>query len=148
MKITKTQLRRIIRESLLSEILPDGTVPRSVQADYDIANKEETFPAPKETLEFIPRSADTKQAARMIRSEFNKILSKMSGFEAFMQGQGSAVNMPLNKVLDALKPAISKMGLTVEHGQGEAFIYYDPAGVEISLFADYTGTTEIDFGDL
>jgi len=45
MKITKRQLIRIIRENILNEILPPGhPVPRSVQADYDIANKEDTFP--------------------------------------------------------------------------------------------------------
>ena len=148
MKITQRQLRRIIKESLLSEILPGGKVPRSVQADYDIANKEDTFPAPKETPEFIPRSAGTKKAAAMIRDEFNKVLSKMPGFQAFMQGQGAAVDAPLNKVLVALKPVISKIGLTVDEQNDEAFIYYEPAGVEITLFGDRTGTTEVDFGDL
>ena len=169
MKITKKQLRRIIKEALSTEV-PELTggrkssfqvkkekelaakrnanPPRSVQADYDIANKEDTFPAPKEMPEFIPRSVGTKQAARMIRGEFNKVLSKMPGFQTFMQGQGSAVDAPLNKVLGALKPVISKIGLTVDEQSDEAFIYYDPAGVEITLFGDRTGTTEVDFGDL
>ena len=149
MKITKNQLRRIIKESLLSEILPGGEVPRSVQADYDIANKEDTFPKLKAEPDFIPREAGTRQAATMIRDEINKILSVMPGFEITMEGEGSGVDVNPSKVMSALIPVIEKMGLTVDERGNETIIYYDPAGVEISVFSDYTGnTTEFDFGDL
>ena len=149
MKITKRQLRRIIKESLLNEILPGGEVPRSVQADYDIVNKEDTFPKLKPEPDFIPREADTRQAAVMIRDEINKVLSRMPGFEITMEGEGSGVDVNPNEVMSALSPVIGKMGLTVEDHGNETIIYYDPAGVEISVFSDYTGnTTEFDFGDL
>ena len=104
-RTTTSNLRKVIREALSTEV-PELTggrkssfqvkkekelaakrnanPPRSVQADYDIANKEDTFPAPKEMPEFIPRSVGTKQAARMIRGEFNKVLSKMPGFQTFI----------------------------------------------------------------
>ena len=97
----------------------------------------------------MPRDADTRQAAIIIRDEINKALSSMPGFEATMEGEGSAVNVNPNKVMVALRPIIKKMGLTVEDHGNEMIIYYDPAGVEISVFSDYTGnTTEFDFGDL
>ena len=85
----------------------------------------------------------------MIRDEINKVLKSMPGFEITMEGEGSGVDVHPDKVMNALKPIIEKIGLTVEDHGNETIIYYEPAGAEISVFSDYTGnTTEFDFGDL
>ena len=143
MKLTKRQLRRIIKESLLSEILPGGTVPRSVQADYDIANKEDTFPKPRAPKE--PKAPGTKSVYNQVNRELTRLLVTMPGYQSIMSGEGAYVDVNREEVVDQLAPLALRLGAQLEDGYAdETFIRY-PSGVTVTVFGSGAGT-EIDFG--
>jgi len=157
MKITKRQLKRIIRESILNEILPPGhPVPRSMQADYDIANKEDTFPKRK-LKKAAAGSPEGKRAYEDIKSSMTKVLQAMPGYSIHMSGQAATVELPVGEVAKALQPILTKLGASVADGmssEGSISISH-PASSDIRMsifqisgtFAPPINTTEIDFGN-
>lgn len=143
MKITRKQLRRIIRESILSEIVPPGReVPRSVQADYDLANKEDTFPKAKPSKGPSP---DLKATYEMINKEMTKVLQGMPGYKSILYGEGAYVDAKRKEVAEMLKPIAAKIGAEVKDGHANETFIKHPDGVMVTIFGSGTGT-EVDFG--
>ena len=156
MKITKQQLRRIIRESILSEIVPPGhEVPRSVQADFDLANKEDTFPKRKPTKPGSPDPQE-KQVYEKIVADVTRTLKGLPGFESHMAGQAATVQLPVGEVAELLSPQLKSLGAEVtdgKSGEGSVAVTH-PNSPDIRMYIyQMTGTlapkettTEIDFG--
>ncbi len=155
MKITRKQLKRIIRESILNEILPGGDVPRSVQADYDLANKEDTFPKRKLKKPKAP-SLEEKQVYEDIKASITRVLQSMPGYSVHMAGEAATVELPVEEVAKALQPVLKKLGANVADGMSSAgsISISHPASPNIRMsifqlsgtFAPAVTTTEIDFG--
>ena len=157
MKITKKRLRKLIRESILSEMLPPGhPVPRSVEADYDIASKEDTFPKRKLKKPKAPTTKE-KQTYEKIVTAITDIAQAMPGFKSHMAGQAVTVDLPVEEVAKELQLVLVSLGTDIADGKsGEGSIAIShPSAPEIRMyifqitgtFADpNTPTTEIDFG--
>jgi len=156
MKITKRQLRKIIKESILSEMLPPGSkVPRSVQADFDIANKEDTFPKRKLKQPKKPTSEE-KQTYEKIVADVTQMLQSMPGFKSHMSGQAATVELPIGEVTKELQPLLTNLGTTIADGRSSAgsIAVSHPASPDMRMYvyqlsgnlAPQTPTTEIDFG--
>jgi len=157
MKITKRQLRTIIRESILSEMLPPGhPVPRSVQADYDIANKEDTFPKRKLMKPKVPTS-DELGIYENVRSAITDAMKGIPGFKSHMAGQAITVELPVGEVEEILQPLFMSLGVDVADGttsEGSLSISH-PGSPDMRVYMyQVSGTfanpdvpeTEIDFG--
>jgi len=156
MRITKKQLRRIIRESILSEMLPPGhEVPRSVQADFDIANKEDTFPKRKLKKPKEPTPKE-KQTYEKIVADVTQALQSMPGFKSHMAGQAATVELPVEEVTKELQPLLTSLGTNVADGRSSAgsIAVSHPESPDMRMYvyqlsgnlAPPTPTTEIDFG--
>ena len=147
MKITKGQLRRIIRESILRETMTTyhtrRNIPRSVQADYDIANKEDTFPKPRAPKE--PKAPGTKNVYNQVNRELTTLLGAMPGYQSIMSGEGAYVDAKRKEVVDQLTPLAKKLGAQLEDGYADETFIRHPSGIMITVFSSGSGT-EIDFG--
>ena len=146
MKITKRQLRKIIRESILRETQATyhtrRSVPRSVQADYDLANKEDTFPKAKDPKGPAPGAKD---AYNQVNLEMTKVLETMPGYQSTMSGEGAYVDAKKKEVVDQLAALAKKFGAQVKDGHADETFIRHPSGMMITVFGSGTGA-EVDFG--
>ncbi len=157
LRISESRLRKIVSQSMLTEMLPPGhEVPRSVQADFDIASKEDTFPKRKEPKPKAPAPQE-KQTYEKIVADVTQALQGMPGFESHMAGQAATVELPVDEVTKALQPLLTSMGANITDGQSSAgsIAVSHPAAPDMRMYVyQLSGamadpnvpTTEIDFG--
>ena len=141
MKITKKQLRRIIRESMAT-YHSRRSIPRSVQADYDLANKEDTFPKAKAPKGPGP---NVKASYEMVHQELTSALKDMPGYKSILYGEAAYVDVKRKEVVKMLKPVAAKIGAEVKDGYADETFIRHPDGVMVTVFGSGMGT-EIDFG--
>ena len=140
MRITKKQLRRIIRESMATHH-SRRSIPRSVQADYDLANKEDTFPKAQDPKQ----KPDMKASYETVNKEMTKALQGLPGYQSILSGEGAYVDLSRKEVVDILKPVAAKIGAEVKDGKADETFIRHPSGVMVLVFGSGTGT-EVDFG--
>ena len=155
-RISESRLRKIVRQSMLIEMLPAGhEVPRSVQADFDIASKEDTFPKHKLKQPKAPTPQE-KQTYEKIVADVTQVLQDMPGFKSHMAGQAATVELPVDEVTKELQPLLTSLGATISDGKSSAgsIAVSHPASPDMRMYvyqmsgnlAPPTPTTEIDFG--
>ena len=146
LRISGSKLRKIISESILKETQTTfhsrRSVPRSVQADYDIANKEDTFPKAKPSKGPSPA---LKTSYEMINQELTKALETMPGYRSLMSGEAAYIDAKRKEVVEILKPIAAKIGAEVKDGHADETFIRHPDGVMVTVFGSGTGT-EVDFG--
>ena len=146
LRISESRLRKIIAKSILKETQTTfhsrRNIPRSVQADYDIANKEDTFPKAKAPKGPNPNA---KSSYEMIHKELTSVLQDMPGYKSIMYDEAAYVDAKRKDVIELLKPAIAKVGAEAKDGHADETFIRHPDGIMVTVFGSGTGT-EIDFG--